>query len=161
MTWGAPQSDDPRLCCETRSGLNHTISLQIILHGVASNADMGRFLSPLQSTAMPTLGNQWLTPNATSEGDLNREIAGHKEAQDSQDGQRNQPEIDHSHHRSSTYVFDERMGAKLDVLSIRLMRTSPLCCVNRALMCATGRASVSCRWRTLAEPVAHNPSICH
>ncbi len=35
LTWGAPQSDDPRLCCETRSGLNHTISLQIILHGVA------------------------------------------------------------------------------------------------------------------------------
>ena len=24
-TWGAPQSGDPRLCCETRSGLNHTI----------------------------------------------------------------------------------------------------------------------------------------
>ena len=35
FTWGAPQSGDPRLCCETRSGLNHRISLQIILHGVA------------------------------------------------------------------------------------------------------------------------------
>ena len=34
-TWGAPQSGDPRLCCETRSGLNHTISLQIILHDLA------------------------------------------------------------------------------------------------------------------------------
>ena len=24
-TWGAPQNGDPRLCCETRSGLMHTI----------------------------------------------------------------------------------------------------------------------------------------
>ena len=32
-TWGAPQRGDPRLCCETRSGLNHTFFLRQILHG--------------------------------------------------------------------------------------------------------------------------------
>ena len=26
LTWGAPQSDDPRLCCETRTGLIRRIS---------------------------------------------------------------------------------------------------------------------------------------
>ena len=33
LTWGAPQSDDPRLCCETRTGFKRRDSCSRILHG--------------------------------------------------------------------------------------------------------------------------------
>ena len=41
LTWGAPQRGDPRLCCETLSGLKHTISLRKNLLGVATHCLSG------------------------------------------------------------------------------------------------------------------------
>ena len=51
---------------------------------------------------------------------------------------------------------------KLRFFEKRICQTTSLqCSVYRALMCATGSASVLHRHETLAEPVAHNPSIHH
>ena len=41
LTWGAPQRGDPRLCCETLSGLKHTISLRKTFRGVATHCPGG------------------------------------------------------------------------------------------------------------------------
>jgi hypothetical protein len=37
-TWGAPRCGDPRLCCETRTGLKHRISTNRILHELKKGA---------------------------------------------------------------------------------------------------------------------------
>ncbi len=41
LTWGAPERGDPRLCCETLSGLKHTISLRKTFRAVATHCPSG------------------------------------------------------------------------------------------------------------------------